>query len=147
MIRFVAIVPEQGSAYFLEPNGALIQVPLLIGGLVEVPEPGRFKDGDEAEVEWFRAFESDAEAETVRVVERALAAIPDDLTDAIAPHRFNLTIKLGDAEMRTPADVVNALRQAAEAIEAGAELAGNVYTASGNAQVGSYSGSLPPAGG
>ena len=142
-IRFVAIVPDQGSAYYREPGGGLIQVPILSNGIVEVPEPGTSKGGDEADVDWFCAFESDADAESVRCVERALQAIPDDLADAIAPFRFGLSIRLGHREMQTPADVVNGLRQVADAIEAGDELEGNIYTASGRANVGRYTGCLP----
>jgi len=99
--------------------------------------------GNEAEVDWFCAFESDADAESVRAVERALQAIPDDLADAIAPFRFCLSIRLGDPEMQTPADVVNGLRQAADAIEAGDRLEGNIYAASGRSNVGRYAGCLP----
>lgn len=143
MIRFVAIVPDQGSAYYREPGGALIQVPMHANGTVVVPEPGIFKGGDEGEVDWLCAFESEAEAESVRAVERALQAIPDDLAYSIAPYRFNLSIQLGADEMRTPAHVVNALRQAADAIEAGDELDGPIYTASGDANPGRYTGCLP----
>lgn len=143
MTRFVAIVPDQGSAYYREPEGGLIQVPILRGGIVEVPMPGAFKDGDEGEVDWLRAFESEDDAESVRAVERALEAVPDDLADSIAPYRFNLSIRLGAKEMRKPEAVVNALRQAADAIEAGDELGGTIYTASGDAAVGRYSGCLP----
>lgn len=144
--RFVAIVPDQGSAYYREPGGGLIQVPILKGGIVEVPRPGAFKSGDEGEVDWFCAFESETEAESVRAVERALEAIPDDLADFIAPYRFNLSIRLGADEMNTPEHVVNALRQAADAIETGDELDGAIYTASGNAQVGCYAGCIPAEG-
>lgn len=142
-IRFVAIVPDQGSAYYREPGGGLIQVPILRDGIVEVPKPGAFKGGDEGEVDWFRAFESEADAEAVRAIERALEAIPDDLADFIAPYRFHLSIRLGADEMNTPEHLVNALRQAADAIEAGDETAGNIYTASGNARVGSYAACMP----
>lgn len=141
--RFVAIVPDQGSAYYREPGGGLIQVPILKGGIVEVPQLGASKDGDEGEVDWLCAFESEADAESVRAIERALEAIPDDLADFIAPYRFNLSIRLGADEMNTPDHVVNALRQAADAIEAGDEIDGTIYTASGNAQVGRYAGCIP----
>jgi hypothetical protein len=143
MIRFVAIVPDQGSAYYREPGGGLIQVPMLADGTVVVPQPGTFKGGDEGEVDWLCAFESEADAESVRSVERALQAIPDDLAYSIAPHRFNLSIQLGADEMRTPEHVVNALRQAADAIEAGDELDGPIYTTSGDANPGHYTGCLP----
>ena len=141
--RFVAIVPNQGSAYYRESGGGLIQVPILKGGIVEVPEPGAFKGGDEGEVDWHRAFESEADAESVRAIERALQAVPDDLADSIAPYRFNLSIRLGADEMNTAEHVVNALRQAADAIDAGDELDGAIYTASGSARVGRYTGCLP----
>jgi|GEM_PF-6469494 len=143
LIRFVAIVPEQGSAYYLEPGGGLIQVPMLRDGTVTVPEPGTFKGGDEAEVDWHCAFEDDADAHSVRKVERALRAIPDDLTDSIAPYRFALHIALGGPEMQRAGEVANALRQAAAAIEAGDELKGNIYTASGDECVGRYIGCFP----
>jgi hypothetical protein len=143
MTRFVALVPDQGSAYFREPDGGLIQVPILKGGIVEVPKPGAFKGGDEGEVDWLCAFESEAEAESVRAVERALQAIPDDLADFIAPYRFNLSIRLGADEMNRPDQVGNALRRAADAIEAGEKLDGTIYTASGNSRVGRYAGCLP----
>jgi hypothetical protein len=141
-IRFVVIVPEQGSAYYREPGGALIQVPVGAGGLVTVPEVGSYKGGDEGEVDWSCAFESEAEKEPVRAVERALRAIPDDLADSIDPCRFNLSIRLGEEEMQSAEAVSHALRQAADAIEAGGELHGHIYTSSGDRRVGGYSGNL-----
>lgn len=146
MTRFVAIVPEQGSAYYRGPEGGLIQVPILADGIVEVPMPGATKEGDEGEVDWLRAFESEADAESVRAVERALEAIPDDLAASIAPHRFNLSIRLGADEMSTPEAVAAALRQAADAIEAGGEIDGKIYTASGEGAVGLYCGCMPSEG-
>ncbi|HEU5105891.1 MAG TPA: hypothetical protein VFU11_08615 [Solirubrobacterales bacterium] len=143
MIRFVAIVPDQGSAYYREPGGGLIQVPVLADGTVVVPEPGTFKGGDECEVDWDCAFESEDDAESVRAVERALQAIPDDLAYSIAPYRFNLSIQVGVDEMRSSEDVVNALRQVADAIEADGELDGPIYTASGKANPGHYTACLP----
>ena len=143
MTRFVAIVPDQGSAYYREPGGELIQVPILADGTVVAPEPGAFKGGDEGEVDWLRAFESEAEAESVRAIERALQAIPDDLANSIAPYRFNLSIQLGADEMRTPEQVAGALRRAADDIEALDELEGSIHTASGDANPGRYTGCLP----
>jgi hypothetical protein len=141
-IRFVAIVPDHGSAYYRGEAGGLIQVPMLAGGVAVVPKVGTYKGGDECEVDWSLAFESEAEKEPVRAVERALEAIPDDLAEAVAPYRFNLSIRLGEAEMQTPESVARALRQAADAIEAGGELHGHIYTTSGDTRVGGYSGHL-----
>lgn len=142
MIRFVVIVPDQGSAYYRESDGGLIQLP-IDGGVVLAPQPGNHEAGGETEVDWLRGFESPEDEETVRVVERALEAIPDDLSPTIAPYRFNLTLQLGVGEMESADQVAGALRRAADTIEDLDELDGPIFTASGGFNVGHYSGCLP----
>lgn len=78
--RFVVIVPAEGSAYYLD-GGALIQAPLENDGYAyiagpDIPQP----DAGIAEVDWDRAFETPAEAEPLRQIERTLRCLPDDAT-------------------------------------------------------------------
>ncbi len=79
--RFVVIVPAYGSAYYLEGGAALVQAPIHADGYVripaaEIPERG----ADIGPVDWDLAFETLAEAEPLRQVERTLRALPTDAT-------------------------------------------------------------------
>ena len=78
--RFVAIVPSQGSAYYVFHED-LIQVPLDCDGhaFVAGPHTPHPEDGGGA-VDWHRAFASEAEAEPVRRIDRVLRSLPADAT-------------------------------------------------------------------
>jgi hypothetical protein len=141
--RFVAIVPDQGSAYYREPDGGLIQVAISADRIVTVPEPGAFMGGNEAEVDWFSGFGNDRERQEVRAIERALEAIPDDLATSIAQCRFSLTIELGGETMGAPAQVAAALRTVADSIESTGKLTGAIRASADSTLVGNYTGWLP----
>lgn len=107
---FVAIVPSQGSAYYLvEEDGleGMVQVPLDEGWAhIAGPEVCDPDDGG-GEVDWERAFESDAEAEPVRQVARTLRCLPEDATapagDPILISRSDLSellAAIGSARVR-----------------------------------------------
>lgn len=78
--RFVAIVPSQGSAYYLEGGEGLIQVPLDEGYAYVAGPHVHQPDTDGGEVDWERGFPSLAAAEPVRQVERILRCLPEDAT-------------------------------------------------------------------
>ena len=105
--RYVAIVPSQGSAYYLVEGDGLIQVP-LDGGYAYVagPEVDHPDDGG-GEVDWERGFESDAQAEPVRQIARTLRCLPPDATapggDPILISRADLSevlAAIGSARVR-----------------------------------------------
>jgi hypothetical protein len=106
--RFVAIVPSQGSAYYLLEGGALIQVPLDSEGSAFIIGPDGLdpQDGG-AVVDWDYAFESPAQAEPVRQVERTLRCLPADATapgaDPVLVSRSDLSdllAAIGSARVR-----------------------------------------------
>lgn len=91
--RFVAIVPQYGSAYYLVGE-ALMQVPLYADGYAHIASPdGPQPDGDIAEVEWDMAFETPAEAEPLRQLQRTLRCLPEDGT---APHSDPVLVSRAD---------------------------------------------------
>jgi hypothetical protein len=128
--RFVAIVPSQGSAYYLEDGEGLIQVPLDEGYAYVAGPHVHQPDTDGGEVDWERGFPSLAAAEPVRQVERILRCLPADATapgsDPVLLSRSDLSdllAAIGSARVRA-ADVYftegRTWEQAGE-VEAGAE--------------------------
>lgn len=105
--RFVAIVPTQGSAYYL--NGGLIQVPLDSDGYAYVAGPHTIEPADGGgEVDWNYAFETDAKAEPIRQIYRVLRSLPPDATapgsDLVAVPRRDLAellLALGYARLES----------------------------------------------
>ena len=77
---YVAIVPTEGHAYYLNEERKLVAVP-LDGGYAYVagPEVSDPDDGS-GEVDWLRAFESDSEREAVSRIASTLRVLPDDAT-------------------------------------------------------------------
>jgi hypothetical protein len=103
---FVAIVPSQGSAYYLDGED-LVQTPLDDGyAFVAGPRVTDPDDGGGA-VDWDRGFTTPAEAEPVRQVERVLRCLPGDATapasDPILISRSDLSellAAIGSARVR-----------------------------------------------
>ncbi len=104
--RYVAIVPSQGSAYYLDGED-LVQTPLDDGyAFVAGPRVSDPDDGGGA-VDWDRGFETPAEAEPVRQVARVLRCLPPDATapasDPILLSRSDLSellAAIGSARVR-----------------------------------------------
>lgn len=91
--RFVAIVPSQGSAYYVFHED-LIQVPLDGDGYALIAGPHVLypEDGGGA-VDWGRAFASEEQAEPIRRIDRVLRTLP---ADAIAPRSGPISLSRRD---------------------------------------------------
>jgi hypothetical protein len=72
-VRLVAIVQDQGSAYYLD-DGALIQVPIHANGEVRLTDLKTERDLEHGAVDWKEGFAEDKERQRLRAVQRFLLA-------------------------------------------------------------------------